>query len=1129
METRIIFGKMCVCAVIILAMAGMMLPPVIGEEGKASPAVVKLTTSSAPESVIHPVVANNSDINEYRVVGYGQNAVRQPYGLYGQRQSSSGSLSWGSFTGREIATFPRRSYPTQEYTAGGGEDVYTLMARSSDIPPLKQRSKPPGSEKDTDGDGLTDVEETTAVFGYETDPHDADTDDDGLNDLQEYWWLCDPTDQDTNDDWYNDGDSVFNRLTYPYRSDNLTKDNDPDGDGLPTGAERYDTGTDYKSFSTDGDPYGDGQEYFGINMPSIAPADHPLVAAYPDLSVRLEATKVTPKATITSTTGGAKEDAWSITTETSDSESFEWGLSESVTVGLEISADPKITGEATISAQQTWANMHTTTESETKSGWTQQEWSTATTTETTEAANLKFTMNVRNRGTAPAEEITPDVSILLGEKAIATVTSPTSINSLGMGETSGNFVVDQGIVGERGEDITVTLDELRSIDCGAPLSLETLQVKAKIKKWDGEKNEWVLTGTDYSAYMNEINEGSATLMLVLRNGTYKKYKVFAGSENYNPGVTFGDAFNWTIDRDDSVPRQENQTWYFGFSGDAFDEAREWILANNSILNLTLKPNWEIVIKAQSTEPEPQIEWAFYSADMKGVCALVTDDMGIESVTAHVVMNISGVYKNLTMTDDDGDAIYVNRTDEEMEEDEGAYILATDIEGNTTNSEIAKPESPYVPPLADGDYVITAKHSSKSLTVNGNSTANRANVIQDSYWGDAHQRWKLRYVGDGYYEITAKFSCQCLEVADSRTDDGVNVRQNECKDEGNLTMSNQKWQLEDVGDGYYKILNNNSDKCLDVLWSETEDFANVGQYNYSGGDNQKWVFQPVDSYPPTMASYFAITAKELGKCLAVSNNNCVVEKYAGNDTQRMELIPVGDGYFSIIARNSSGKCLSADDGANVILRTYEGNDSQRWKVESIGGSYYKICAKNNYKCLAVNVSNVEQQEYEGKDSHRWKFETKELVTLYELTDYGGKSKRYQGVVKVPYVGEEFDNKASSLKVPAGYTVILYQYKDYRGWMKRFDSDTSDLVGDFNDNTSALVMMKKGDVPTGKIWFYEGNHATQDLVCTVSTTSDKTCQLTGGGDDCDCDNDEARSAELRWVKPGTIKCAMTQMGI
>jgi hypothetical protein len=88
---------------------------------------------------------------------------------------------------------------------------------------------------------------------------------------------------------------------------------------------------------------------------------------------------------------------------------------------------------------------------------------------TVEAAYLKFTMNVKNRGTAPAEEITPHVCILLGKKPIATITSPTSINSLGMGETSGNFVVDQGLVGVRGEDIIATLDELRAIDCGAPL------------------------------------------------------------------------------------------------------------------------------------------------------------------------------------------------------------------------------------------------------------------------------------------------------------------------------------------------------------------------------------------------------------------------------------------------------------------------------------------------------------------------------------------------------------------------------------------------------------------------------------------------------------------------------------
>nr|QNO55656.1 hypothetical protein AMFAPHJD_00031 [Methanosarcinales archaeon ANME-1 ERB7] len=638
METRSRIGKMCVCAVVLLAMVGMMLPPVIGEGGKASPAVAKLNTCSAPESV-------GEDTN-------------------GDGLTDKGEAMLGT-------------YQTNPDTYSKDMDDYKQWFIDKDIPPLDEL-KGPHDERDTDGDGLTDQEEEKGTFGYKTDPKNPDTDGDGLNDLQEYWWLCDPNKVDTNGDSINDGDSVYNRLTYPYRSDSLTKDNDPDEDGLPTGAERYDTGTDYKAFSTDGDPYGDGQEFFGINMPSISPADHPLVAAYPDLSARLEAIEVTPKETIfISTTGEVKQeqDAWSITTETSDSESFEWGLlEESLKVAWSGSWIPS--EEVTVTGHQTWADTHTVTNSTTNSGWTQEDWSRATTTDTVEAAYLKFTMNVKNGG-APAAEITPDVTILMGEKPIATITSPTSINSLDMGETSGDFVV---------QDITVTLDELMAIDCGATLYIETSQVNAKVTKWDGA--DWVLT--DHSTYMSEINDDSATLMLVLSDGTSKKYKVFAGSsDNYNPGVTLGDAINWTIGSDDRVPQlEENQMWYFGFSANAFDEVREWIAANNNIQNLTLKPSWEIVMRAESTEPEPQIEWAYYSVDMKEVFALVTDDMGIESVIAHV--NISDVYTDLTMTDDDGDSIYVATTwTEEMEKDIiNARVNATDIEGNTAQALIS---------------------------------------------------------------------------------------------------------------------------------------------------------------------------------------------------------------------------------------------------------------------------------------------------------------------------------------------------------------------------------------------------------------------------------------------------------
>jgi hypothetical protein len=168
---------------------------------------------------------------------------------------------------------------------------------------------------------------------------------------------------------------------------------------------------------------------------------------------------------------------------------------------------------------------------------------------------------------------------------------------------------------------------------------------------------------------------------------------------------------------------------------------------------------------------------------------------------------------------------------------------------------------------------------------------------------------------------------------------------------------------------------------------------------------------------------------------------------------MELRPVGDGYFSIVVRDSE-QCLSIYDGsANVVPEIYVGSDDQRWKVESIGGGYYKICAKLSYKCLTVSDDNVEQQQYAGGYSQRWKFEAKDLVTLYEHPDYEGKSKRYQGEVAVPYV-EDFNDITSSLKVPAGYTVILYEHPNYGGQSKVFMSDASYVGDDFNDITSSL---------------------------------------------------------------------------
>ncbi|MBD3192744.1 MAG: hypothetical protein GF308_19045 [Candidatus Heimdallarchaeota archaeon] len=58
---------------------------------------------------------------------------------------------------------------------------------------------------DTDGDGLTDEEEST----YGTDPNDEDSDDDGLLDGEEVnTHETDPTDDDSDDDTYTDGEEI---------------------------------------------------------------------------------------------------------------------------------------------------------------------------------------------------------------------------------------------------------------------------------------------------------------------------------------------------------------------------------------------------------------------------------------------------------------------------------------------------------------------------------------------------------------------------------------------------------------------------------------------------------------------------------------------------------------------------------------------------------------------------------------------------------------------------------------------------------------------------------------------------------------------------------------------------------
>ncbi|MCB9670850.1 MAG: putative metal-binding motif-containing protein [Alphaproteobacteria bacterium] len=121
------------------------------------------------------------------------------------------------------------------------------------------------SADDTDGDGLTDADETNI---YGTDPNDPDTDLDGLGDGAEVILHgTDPLDADTDNDRLIDGGEVNGQGTDPL-------DADTDDDGIEDGTEVFDWGTDPRLPDSDGDGLSDGAEVSGSpTVPPTLPMD----------------------------------------------------------------------------------------------------------------------------------------------------------------------------------------------------------------------------------------------------------------------------------------------------------------------------------------------------------------------------------------------------------------------------------------------------------------------------------------------------------------------------------------------------------------------------------------------------------------------------------------------------------------------------------------------------------------------------------------------------------------------------------------------------------------------------------------------------------------------------------------
>ena len=104
---------------------------------------------------------------------------------------------------------------------------------------------------------------------------------------------------------------------------------------------------------------------------------------------------------------------------------------------------------------------------------------------------------------------------------------------------------------------------------------------------------------------------------------------------------------------------------------------------------------------------------------------------------------------------------------------------------------------------------------------------------------------------------------------------------------------------------------------------------------------------------------------------------------------------------------------------------------------------------NDKTASVKVEKSAAQPVEG-------------VTLFADPDYAGKQQLLPvGRYDVAQLGIA-DETLSSLRVPKGLTVILYEHAGFRGRSVSYSADTSN-IGDFNDRTSSIVVARAVGVP------------------------------------------------------------------
>lgn len=357
----------------------------------------------------------------------------------------------------------------------------------------------------------------------------------------------------------------------------------------------------------------------------------------------------------------------------------------------------------------------------------------------------------------------------------------------------------------------------------------------------------------------------------------------------------------------------------------------------------------------------------------------------------------------------------------------------------------------------GWYRVQARNSGRYFDIAPDASASGSNLRQQDWTGGSNQIFQFEYQADGYYKIWAKSAGSgcVLNVENCSTAAGANVNQ--------LTASGSDCQLfrvEDVGGGYVRLVARNSGRVFDVAGCSTSSGANIHLWDWWGGDCQQfkleWVSMPVTS----LSGSYRVTNVHSGKVLDIApdhvSNGANLQQYdwLGGANQKFDFAHLGNGYYAISANSAgTGRVLDVEgvgtaNGSNVIQFDWWGGDNQRWLVEDIGFGQVRLTAKNSGRALEVaglstaNGGNVVIWDWWGGNNQRWVLEpvtaSGPLEVIVDNTDPGfSASSNWFASTSMPgYLGTNYMARATeAVSDRAAWTVDLPtsgNYAVYARW-------------------------------------------------------------------------------------------------